>query len=266
MPRQHSHTEDLARPAPAPESGKAPLKKSSQPQSTVAFRLGLASLAVFLFGCMTVTRLVTGASSTPAQPGAGPTPPSQLPVFEHDYNKTLTLIGSGQAQRLVELSAEGQQPPMYQAGTQKYTVNMAGSEIVDLGYDWCAKTGPILSDNTQHITVSVTINGYEIPAQDLQAIDWSVQPGQDAQFPEGLVCHSWVVLASNWPAGDYQITEVATFDTGINDGYDDYGAGAYTYEYMVHVGGTGPSANGPEHGLFSWGGASPVGLWKGLHT
>jgi hypothetical protein len=196
---------------------------------------------------MTVTRLVAGGSS--AQSGAGPTPlASQLPVFEHDYNKTLTLIGSGQAKRLVELSAEGQQPPMYQAGTQQYTVNMAGSEIIDLGYDWCTKTGAILTDNIQHIAVSVTINGYEIPSQDFQTIDWSVQPGQDAQFPEGLVCHSWVVLASQWPAGDYQVVETATFDSRINDGYDDYGAGAYKYEYQVHVAGPGPSAQAGDGG------------------
>jgi hypothetical protein len=137
---------------------------------------------------------------------------------------------------------------MYQAGTQQYTVSMAGSEIIDLGYDWCTKTGAILTDNIQHIAVSVTINGYEIPSQDFQTIDWSVQPGQDAQFPEGLVCHSWVVLASQWPAGDYRVVEAATFDSKINDGYDDYGAGAYKYEYQVHVAGSGPSAQAGDGG------------------
>jgi hypothetical protein len=243
MTRHVNDPHDPARTMPASESGRTPLEGPTRPQSTAAFRLGLASLAVFLFGCMTVTRLVNGASSTPAQPGAGATPSgSQLPVFEHDYNKTLALVGSGEAKRLMELSAEGQQPPMYQAGTQKYTVSMAGDEIVDLGYDWCTKTSAILSDNIQHITVSVTIDGYEIPSQDLQTIDWSVQPGQDAQFPEGLFCHSWVVVASAWPSGDYQVTEVATFGSELDDGYDNYGAGPYKYEYAVHVGDTGPSA------------------------
>jgi len=196
---------------------------------------------------MTVTRLVNGASSTPGGPTSGPTPPpSQLPVFEQDYNKTLELIASGQTSRLVELSAEGQQPPMFEAGTQKYTVSMAGSEIIDLGYDWCTKTGPILSDNIKHITVSVTIDGYEIPSRDFQSIDWSVQPAQDSQFPEGLVCHSWVILASKWPPADYRVVETASFDAEINDGYDNYGAGSYINEYMVHVSGAGPSASMPD--------------------
>ena len=131
------------------------------------------------------------------------------------------------------------------------TVSMASTQIVDLGYDWCTKTSSILTDNRKHITVSVTVNGYQVPSQDLQAIDWSVPAGADPQFAEGLVCHSWAVLASDWPTGEYQVTEVARFDSKLNDGFDDYGAGAYRYEYEVTVSGPGPSASEGRGGLIA---------------
>ncbi|MFN2121830.1 MAG: hypothetical protein ACK2T0_15720 [Anaerolineales bacterium] len=264
MTRPLEHPHDLSSPKPAAGLGTTSLQRASRTGATVAFRLGLASLAIVLFGCMTVTRILNPGSAAPGGQGTAATPmASQLPVFEHDYNKTIQLIASGQTSRLVELSAEGQQPPMYQAGTQSYTVSMAGSEIIDLGYDWCTKTGAILSDNMKHITVSVSINGYEIPAQDFQAIDWSAPAGSDPQFPDGLVCHSWVTLATHWPAGDYQVVETATFDSEINDGYDNYGAGSYSYEYMVHVGGAGPSANRPARRPVSLDGARPADAWGG---
>jgi hypothetical protein len=245
-----------SRPGVGPESIAESRPTPWRPQSSVAFGLILGCLTMAMLGCMTVTRFLTPVPVT--APGIAP---SDLPVFEHDYGKTLELIGTGQAQRLVELAAEGQQPPMYQAGTQKYTVNMASTQVVDLGYDWCTKTSAILTDNRKHITVSVTVNGHEIPSEDLQAIDWSVPAGGDPQFPDGLVCHSWAILASNWPTGESQVTEVATFDSNINDGYDDYGAGAYRYEYQVVVSGPGPSASGGNGRPASWNEAMAPGRW-----
>ena len=238
---------------------RTPSRPTPPPRSGLAFGLALGCLTLIMLSCMTVTRILTPASATPGQSPDNPgTSPSDLPVFEHDYGKTLELIGTGQAQRLVELAAEGQQPPMYEAGTKKYTVSMASTQIVDLGYDWCTKTSSILTDNRKHITVSVTVNGYQIPSQDLNAIDWSVPAGGDPQFAEGLACHSWVILASNWPTGEYQVTEVATFDSKINDGYDDYGAGPYRYEYQVEVSGPGPSAEGGSGRSVSWNGVASL--------
>jgi hypothetical protein len=269
--RQLNDPDHLSRPVGASKLREARTETSRRPKSALAFGLALGLLTTAMLGCMTVTQILTPVSATPGQAGATPeqpaatpgTVPSHLPTFEHDYNKTLQLLGTGEARRLVELSAEGQQQPMYQAGTQKYTVSMESTQIVDLGYDWCTKTSAILSDNDQHITVSVTINGYEIPSQDFQAIDWSVAAGSDPTFPEGLVCHSWVILASSWPPGEYQVSEVATFDSKINDGYDDYGAGAYRYEYTVEVNAPGPSASGGTGRSTSWNDEAPALAWRG---
>jgi len=40
---------------------------------------------------------------------------------------------------------------------------------------------------------------------------------------------------SEWPAGEYRLKAVATFDEKINDGFSDYDPGDYIYEYAVSV-------------------------------
>jgi hypothetical protein len=40
---------------------------------------------------------------------------------------------------------------------------------------------------------------------------------------------------SEWPAGEYRLKAVATFDEKINDGFSDYDPGDYIYNYDVSV-------------------------------
>ncbi len=52
---------------------------------------------------------------------------------------------------------------------------------------------------------------------------------------DGLVCNDFGVLMSDWPAGEYKLKTVATFNDKINDGMADYAAGDYVVEYNVTV-------------------------------
>ena len=52
---------------------------------------------------------------------------------------------------------------------------------------------------------------------------------------DGLLCLDFGVLMSEWPAGEYKLKAVATFDQKINDGIADYQAGDYVFEYNVTV-------------------------------
>jgi hypothetical protein len=52
---------------------------------------------------------------------------------------------------------------------------------------------------------------------------------------DGLVCLDYGVLATEWPAGAYQVETAATFDEKINDGLADYEAGDYVFQYKVTV-------------------------------
>ncbi len=51
----------------------------------------------------------------------------------------------------------------------------------------------------------------------------------------GMFCGSFGVLMSEWQPGEYQLKAVATFDQKINDGWSDFEAGEYVYEYNVTV-------------------------------
>ncbi len=50
-----------------------------------------------------------------------------------------------------------------------------------------------------------------------------------------MTCLDYAVLLSDWPAGEYQLEALATFDQRINDGLSDYPAGEYAFEYDVTV-------------------------------
>jgi hypothetical protein len=215
------------------KSPATPMRRPSPSRFAAAFAVACALVMIGSYGCSTVTGIAFPASATP-------TSFRTLPVFGHDHTRTLDILRNGEAKYLADLSAEGPQPERYQAGTQKYTVSMTGNEIINLGFRWCAKSSAILQDNMQHISVSVTVDGYEVPSQDLQPIESERKPGTDPQYPEGLVCHAWVVLASEWPPGEHRVLETGAFDAEINDGFQTYGSGKYVYDYVVHVGGASP--------------------------
>ena len=53
--------------------------------------------------------------------------------------------------------------------------------------------------------------------------------------PDNLLCLDFGVLILEWPAGEYKLEAVSTFDEKINDGLADYEAGDYRFVYNVTV-------------------------------
>lgn len=112
-------------------------------------------------------------------------------------------------------------------GIPTYTVNITEQTPTYFNYGWCTTTEEILQQNFEHITVKLCFNGDEL--------------GKDVVHPvtftrsDGLVCLDFGALMSEWPAGEYQLEAVATFDEKNNDGLADYEAGDYVFEYNVIV-------------------------------
>lgn len=52
---------------------------------------------------------------------------------------------------------------------------------------------------------------------------------------DGKTCLDFGILFSDWPAGTYRLKAEVVFTEPINDGFGDYEAGDYIYEYTVTV-------------------------------
>ena len=74
-----------------------------------------------------------------------------------------------------------------------------------------------------------------IPDDQLVAFTSTVEPGQSDDYPDGLSCYSWDIVARNWPVGTHHVIEAWTLDSKLNDGYTDYQAGAYSIVYTITV-------------------------------
>lgn len=220
--------------------------------------LGIVCLSAAVLACQAASNLVPAGAPTdidqPAAPARSPATPSQpspgqptgLPVFE-DSDATYRILTSGDATTLYQLKNEAGQDETFKPGVERYTVNMSSETQIDLGSGWCAKTAAIRDDNKSHFDPAVTVNDYLIPDRDLQYFEW--------QTDDGMFCFSWDIVASNWPAGEYDVREAYSFDTTVNDGWHDYAAGDYVTEYTVTVA-QGPAASsGPTSGsdeCISW--------------
>lgn len=112
-------------------------------------------------------------------------------------------------------------------GTLTYTVNITDNTPTYFNYGWCATTEEILAQNFEHIRVRLRYNGEELDSDLVHVITFTRS--------DGLRCASFGTLLSDWPAGEFQLEVIATFDEQINDGLADYEAGDYVSVYNVTV-------------------------------
>lgn len=114
-------------------------------------------------------------------------------------------------------------------GTLTYTVNVnaANDKPLYFNYGWCAKDEQILRQNFEHINVQIYFNKAELGSDVVHNLSYG--------SADGLVCLDFGVLLSEWPAGEYFLKAVVTFDEKINDGIADYEPGDYVFEYNVRV-------------------------------
>lgn len=162
-------------------------------------------------------------------------PAAGLPVFEQDADKVVSLVENGDARTLYDQINESDAGEMFAPATQHYTVDLKSTDKIDLSTGWCAKTKDIMDANEKRITGSISVDGHVIPNDQLVAFSSSTAAGTSQDYPDGLSCYSWDIVASQWPVGTHTVVESWTLASALNDGYADYEAGTYAIEYAVTV-------------------------------
>jgi hypothetical protein len=187
----------------------------------------LLPIATLLSVACSLTSLIPGGFAKDQTPG--------LPVFEQDDDKVVSSVENGDARTLYDRINESDAGEMFEPGTQRYTVDLQPADLVDLSTGWCAKNKTIMDSNEKHVTGSITVDDYVIPDDQLVAFSSEVKPGGSTDYPDGLSCYSWDIVASQWPVGTHTVIESWTLDSALNDGYADYTAGTYGVQYTVIV-------------------------------
>jgi hypothetical protein len=154
-------------------------------------------------------------------------PAAPMPVMEKDAEKVIAALNANNYVRLEALAQERYTEDMFKPGTRTFTVKITDEKPTYFDYGWCTTTEEILRQNFEHIKVNLYINGDEIQNDFIHPLTFT--------RIDGLVCLAHGVLMSDWPAGEYKLEAIATFDEKINDGLADYEAGDYAFEYNVTV-------------------------------
>lgn len=182
----------------------------------------ISKLVILLSGLLLISCLLPGMIPLNQEPAA------PMPVMEKDADKVIEVLNSGNYVRL-EMFAEERytEENVTKPGTLTLTVKLPNDQPVYFSYGWCTTTEEILRQNFEHINVKLSINDDELASDVVHPITYT--------RPDGLPCLDHGVLATEWPAGQYQVETAATFDEKINDGLADYEAGDYVFQYNVTV-------------------------------
>ena len=150
------------------------------------------------------------------------------PTMETDSDKVIAVL-NGQDWTYLEANAKEQYTAedFARPGSLTYTVTIADDNPTVFHYGWCATSQEILQQNYEHIRLKLTFNGEDFSREVIHPLSFTQS--------NGMMCLDYVVLLSDWPAGEYKLEAVATFDQQINDGLSDYPAGDYAFEYNVTV-------------------------------
>lgn len=183
------------------------------------------------FALMIVVLLSSFFLSSCLLPGMIPLeqePEGPMPTMEKDADALLETLKGGEWVYLQALAKEQYTAEDYaKPGTLTFTVDIQDKTPTYFNYGWCTTTEEILQQNFEHIRVKLSFNGDELGEDVVHPVTYT--------RPDGFVCLDFGVLMSDWPAGDYELEAVATFDEQINDGAADFEAGDYVFRYHVTV-------------------------------
>ncbi|HEU0291708.1 MAG TPA: hypothetical protein VFR47_03180 [Anaerolineales bacterium] len=178
-------------------------------------KLSLIALAVtmpFLLSCLYLQRLIQVPE----------------PKMEENVDTVLEVLSGGDWVSLQELTAEKYTGEEYaQPGTLTFTAKVTNDKPVYFNYGWCTKDEATLQQNFEHITVQIYFNGGKLGEDVVHPLAYTTADGQ--------YCLDFGMLLSDWPAGEYKVKAAVNFDQNINDGWSDYDAGNYIYEYTITV-------------------------------
>ena len=108
-----------------------------------------------------------------------------------------------------------------------YSGTINGSEPLFLGWGWCTTTDEILEQNLEVISYEFFINSEPISRDKVYL--WYFQNS------DGNPCAGDYILIDNWPEGEYYILVSRNNSELMNDGWDDYPAMTFTFEYYLTI-------------------------------
>jgi hypothetical protein len=150
------------------------------------------------------------------------------PKMEANTDTILELLKGKDWVALQSLVTETYTDAEYaQPGTLTFTAKVTNDKPVYFNYGWCTKDEATLRQNFEHITVQIYFNDGKLGSDVVHPISYTLTDGKN--------CLDFGILLSEWPAGEYHMKVVATFDEKINDGFSDYDPGDYIYEYKITV-------------------------------
>jgi hypothetical protein len=170
----------------------------------------------------------TATSEAATREPATREPTADMPKMETNADTVLEALKGGDFNYLQLLAEEKYTDEDFaKPGTLTFTVKITDQKPTYFNYGWCTKTEEILKQNFEHIKLRLSFNG-EVLGQDVVHAISSTRP-------DGFICLEFGVLLSDWPAGEYNLEAMVTFDEKINDGAADFEAGDYIYQYNVTV-------------------------------
>ena len=183
---------------------------------------------VLKFVVIALTALLVMSCLLPGMIPLKSTPVGPMPVMEKDGDKVIQVLKGKDWHRLESLAKEKYtEADFAKPGTLTFTVDITDDNPIYFSYGWCTKTQEILQQNFQHIKIGLYFNGDQLGTDVVQSLSYNTS--------DNMYCLDFGVLFSEWPAGEYKLKAVATFDQKINDGIADYEAGDYIFDYDVTV-------------------------------
>jgi hypothetical protein len=162
----------------------------------------------------------TRAPAIAVPTGVPPTEvPAPLTVQPFDPNS------GGQFQTLQNLVPNWQ--ALTAPGVNNWQGQVSGSQPVVIFMGWCAIDQNTLTENYQHLTWTVSVDGKEVPSKSLVKNSYA--------DPQQGSCQSYSGLINSWTAGVHTIIIIMHFDQATSDGWSTYPAGDYTDVYQITV-------------------------------
>ncbi|MBN1304959.1 MAG: DnaJ domain-containing protein [Anaerolineales bacterium] len=155
-----------------------------------------------------------------------------LPTFEDDQKKTLEILRNDTWFLLYDMAVPPYSYEMKQ-GKTSYKIELNGKTPIYIAFGWCAIDKETLDKNEKNISYSMAINNTPISIDKLHYFVYEIEKGEEPDFPNGLSCFDYGILASNWSDGEYILVIKTTFSIPIFDGYNTYPSGDYIDEFII---------------------------------
>ncbi len=114
-------------------------------------------------------------------------------------------------------------------GTFTYQARFPVDQPAMISFGWCAKDATALEANWAAFTLNFVLDGRDIDLAQLARRDR--QEGSAS-------CRAWTGVIENLPPGPHSFVRRQHLARAINDGYDNFAPGDYTYIIEVEVGGS----------------------------